>query len=164
MRRDRTAGTIASAMKRYMDKVVTRCDHWTVAHTAKSPGIYQTPSYGIKQQFAVPEDHSKPMSPADVNKLQQLTESVIYYTRAIDPTYMHETYKIGSEQAFAFKSILAKTQRLLEYARAYPDSEFVFCKSKMELIVQSDASYKSRKRARSVAGFLMYFGDTTNAL
>ena len=34
----------------------------------------------------------------------------------------------------------------------------------MELIVQSDASYNSRKQARSVAGFLMYFGDAKNAL
>jgi len=31
--------------------------------------IYQPPSYGIKQQFTVPEDHSKPLSTADVNKL-----------------------------------------------------------------------------------------------
>ena len=164
MRRDRSAGTIACAMKGYMDKVITRFDNWAGTRSAKSPGIYQPPSYGIKQQFTAPEDHSKPLSPADINTLQQLIGSVLYYTRAIDPTYMHEVNKLGSEQASATESILPQAQRLLEYARAYPDSELVFRKSKMELIVQTDASYNSRKQARSVAGFLMYFGDAKNAL
>jgi len=77
---------------------------------------------------------------------------------------MNETNKLGSEPAFATKSILPQAQYLLEHARAYPDSELVFRKSKMELIVQSDASYNSSKQARSVASFLMYFGDAENAL
>ena len=53
---------------------------------------------------------------------------------------MHETNKLGSEQAHATINILPKAQRILEYCRAYPDSELVFRKSKMELIIQSDAS------------------------
>ena len=77
---------------------------------------------------------------------------------------MHEVNKPGSEQASATESILPQAQRFLEYARAYPDSELVFRNSKMELIVQADASYNSRKQARSVEGFLMYFGGATNAL
>ena len=77
---------------------------------------------------------------------------------------MHEINKLGSEQSEATESILPRAQRLLEYARAYPDSELVFRKSKMELIIQADASYNSRKGARSVAGFLMYFGDASAAL
>ena len=74
MRRDRSAGDIRCAMKGYMGKMVTRFDNW--ASTAKSPGIYQPPSYGIKQQFTALEDHSKPPSPVDVNTLQQLFGSV----------------------------------------------------------------------------------------
>ena len=84
MRRDRAAGTIACAMKGYIDKVIARFDNWAGTRSAKSPGIYQSPSYGTKQQFTAPEDHSKPLSPADVNTLQQLIGSVLYYTRAID--------------------------------------------------------------------------------
>jgi hypothetical protein len=77
---------------------------------------------------------------------------------------MHEVNKLGSEQASATESILPQAQRLLEYARAYPDSELVFRKSKMELIVQSNASYNSSQKARSVADFIMYFGDAANTL
>jgi len=96
MRRDRAAGEIACAMKEYMCKVVTRFDNLAGTGTAKLPGIHQPPPFDIKQQFIAPEDHSKPLSPTDVNKLQQLVGSVLYYTCAIDPTYMHETDKLGS--------------------------------------------------------------------
>jgi len=48
--------------------------------------------------------------------------------------------------------------------QCYLDSELVFCKSEMELIIQSDASYISRKQTRSVAGFLKCFGKTANSL
>ena len=68
-----------------MGKVVTHFDNSAGTHTAKSPGIYQLPSYRIKQ---APEDHSEPLSPAVVNTLQQLVGNVLYYTRAIAPTYM----------------------------------------------------------------------------
>jgi len=77
---------------------------------------------------------------------------------------MHKTNKLGFEQASTTESILPKARRLLEYAPAYPDSELVFCKSKIEHIVKTVASYNFRKRAFLVAGLLIYFGYTTNSL
>ena len=113
-----------------MDKLVNRFDTRVSIRTTKSPGIYQSPSYGTKKQFTDPKYHSKPLSPTDINT-HQLIGIVLYYTRAIDPTYMHEINKLGSKQASATERILPKAQRLLEYSRAYPDLELVFCKSKM---------------------------------
>jgi len=101
MRRSQTAREIACDMKGYMGNVVTRFDNWTGTRTAKSPGIHQPPS---------PEGHSKPLSPADVNTLQQLVGSVLYYTRAIDPTYIYETNELSPKQPSATKSIILPTK------------------------------------------------------
>jgi len=164
IRRDKTNKLVGLSMRGYLDRLIARFDHWAGTRTANSPGIYQPPSYGIKTQYAEIEDTKEKLSPADTLTLQQLVGGMLYYTRAIDATSMHETNKLGSDQSTATETILPRCQRLLEYCRAYPDSELVFRKSKMELIIQSDASYNSRKGARSVAGFLMYFGDAANAL
>jgi len=164
IRRDKTNKLAGLSMRGYLDRLITRFDHWAGTRTAHSPGIYQPPSYGVKTQYAEPEDTKEKLSAADTLTLQQLVGGMLYYTRAIDATSMHETNKLGSDQSTATETILPRCQRLLEYCRAYPDSELVFRKSKMELIIQSDASYNSRKGARSVAGFLMYFGDAANAI
>ena len=50
------------------------------------------------------------------------------------------------------------------YARAYPANAVVFHKSKMDLILQTDASYLSRSNSRSVAGGIGYFGDASNPI
>jgi len=107
-------------MKGYVNKVLTRFDNWAGTRSAKSPGIYQPPSYGIKPQFTVPEDHSEPLPPADVNTLQQLIGSVLYYTRAIDPTYMHKINKLGSEQASATESIYCHKHNAYSNTHALP--------------------------------------------
>ena len=67
---DRAAGTIATSMKEYMDKMLHRFDTRGGTHTTKSSKIYQPPSYGLKQQFTDPGDRSKSLSPTDVDTLQ----------------------------------------------------------------------------------------------
>jgi hypothetical protein len=48
---------------------------------------------------------------------------------------------------------------LLAYASTYPDNQLVFHASDMVLEVQSDASFHSRSKGRSVAGGLGYLGS-----
>ena len=54
--------------------------------------------------------------------------------------------------------LLRDCERLLAYAASYPDNVLVYRASDMVLEVQSDASYLSRSRSRSVAGGLGYLG------
>jgi len=70
--------------------------------------------------------------------------NMLFYSTKIDTTN-----KLGPEQVSATKSILSKAQRLLEYARTYPDAELVFREIILELIVQSYAMYISRNEACS---------------
>ena len=50
-------------------------------------------------------------------------------------------------------------QRLIDYFRLYPNNYLVYTACDMILHIQSDASYLSRRHARSVAGGLFYLGN-----
>ena len=65
-------------------------------------------------------------------------------------------------QANATERVRDQAIRLLQYAAAYPNNAVVYHKSKMHVILQSDASYLSRSKSRSVAGGIGYFGDAND--
>ena len=93
--------------------------------------------------------------------LQEIVGCLLYYGRAVDSSLLHEINKLGSIQTTATQAIKPAVRRLLEYARAYSDSELVFRKSNMHVIIQTDASYLSRPNSKSVAGCIIYFGDAS---
>jgi hypothetical protein len=53
----------------------------------------------------------------------------------------------------------AVVDRLLAYFRNYPDNLLVLKACDMRLHTQSDASYGTRSRGRSVAGGIVYLGN-----
>jgi hypothetical protein len=83
---------------------------------------------------------------------------MLYYARAVDPTMLPTTNHIASLQAQPTLAVKEQAIRLLQY----PNNAIVFKKSKMHVILQVDASYLSRSKARSVAGGIAYFGDAAN--
>jgi hypothetical protein len=87
---------------------------------------------------------------------------MLYYARAIDPTMLTTTNTIASLQSNPTQAVRAQAVRLLQCATAYPNNAIVYTKSKMHVILQVDASYLSRSKARSVAGGVAYFGDAAN--
>ena len=158
---DRQAQTITISMPGYIEKMLTRFSAWLGDKTAPSPGIYHPPTYGAKTQYATIDD-TEPLSADDIKTLQAVVGSFLYYARATDPTMLTHTNELGSEQAHATEAVKQKAIRLLQYAAAHPDHQIVYRKSKMDLILQGDASYLSRSKARSVAGGIAYFGDADN--
>jgi hypothetical protein len=148
-------------MPGYIEKMLTRFSAWLGDKTAPSPGIYHPPTYGAKTQYATIDD-TEPLSADDIKTLQAVVGSFLYYARATDPTMLTHTNELGSEQAHATEAVKQKAIRLLQYAAAHPDHQIVYRKSKMDLILQGDASYLSRSKARSVAGGIAYFGDADN--
>jgi hypothetical protein len=76
---------------------------------------------------------------------------MLYYARAVDPTMLTTTNTIASLQTTPTQAVRAHAVRLLQYAAACPNNAIVHTKSKMHVILQVDASYLSRSKARSVA-------------
>jgi hypothetical protein len=48
--------------------------------------MWNPPVYGAKTQYVENETTRPALSPKDINKLQQLTGTLLYYARAVDPT------------------------------------------------------------------------------
>lgn len=158
---DKTKQTISISMPGYIARVLERFKDWAGTRLASTPGIYKAPTYGAKVQSAI-IDNTAPLSPKDTTILQEITGSLLYYARAVDPTMLTATNAVASSQATPTQLVREQAIRLLQYARAFPDNRVVFHKSKMHFIIQSDASYLSRSKARSVAGGIGYFGDANN--
>jgi hypothetical protein len=94
--------------------------------------------------------------------VQKVVGSLLYYARIIDHSMLTEVTAIGSEVANVTKSTIEKVKKLLNYAATYKDNKVIYNKSKMILRIQSDASYLSRSKSRSVGGGIAYLINNEN--
>ena len=155
---DDTAHTVALTMPGYIDKVLQRfAPH--IKNGASTPAIYTPPSYG-PLDHTVTNDLSSPLSPTAVKILQEQVGCLLYYARGVDATILPAVNHIASLQSNPTESVSAAMHRLLRYCSQFPNNALVFTACDMRLFIQSDASYLSRPKARSVAGGVFYLGNT----
>jgi hypothetical protein len=57
----------------------------------------------------------------DINKLQQLTGTLLYYARAVDPTLIMPINVLASEQSKATNVTADKVIKLLNYCNTHPE-------------------------------------------
>jgi hypothetical protein len=104
---------------------------------------------------------SPALSDKDVNKLQQLTGSILHYASAVDPTLIMPINVLASEQSNATEVNADKVIKLLNYCNTHPETKIRYHASEMILDIHSDASYLSENEAKSRAGGFFYMGNTT---
>jgi hypothetical protein len=66
---------------------------------------------------------SPTLSDKDVNKLQQLTGTLLYYARAVDPTLIMPINVLASEQSNATEVAAYKVIKLLNYCNTHPETK-----------------------------------------
>jgi hypothetical protein len=66
---------------------------------------------------------SPALSDNDVNKLQQLTGTLLYYATAVDPTLIMPINVLASEQSKATDITADKVIKLLNYCNTHPDTK-----------------------------------------
>jgi hypothetical protein len=81
-----------------INKALTRSHEWTGTKHTRLSGVYKTSEYGVRVQYAA-EDATASLNKADIKMLQEVVRSLLYYTRAVDPTMLTTTNTIASEQA-----------------------------------------------------------------
>jgi hypothetical protein len=108
------------------------------------------------------ETTSPALSDKDVNKLQQLTGTLLYYARAVDPTLIMPINVLASEQSRATSTTAEKVIKLLNYCNTHPETKIRYHASGMILHIHSDASYLSKKEAKIRAGGFFYMYSSTN--
>jgi hypothetical protein len=94
--------------------------------------------------------------------LQQLTGTLLYYARAVDPTLIMPINVLASEQSKATAVTAYKVIKLLNYCNTHPEKKIRYHASDMILHTHSDDSYLSEKEAKSREGVFFYMGSSTN--
>jgi hypothetical protein len=145
-------GYIKSALHKYQHAAPARPEH--------APHTWNPPIYGAKTQYVEDETTGPALSDKDVNKLQQLTGTLLYYTRDVDPTLITPINVLASEQSKATAATAEKVIKLLNYCNTHPETKIRYHASAMILHIHSDASYLSEKEAKSRAGGFFYMGSS----
>jgi hypothetical protein len=148
-------------MPGYIKAALHKYQHPAPAHPEHAPHTSNPPIYGAKTQFVDDKTTSPALSDKDVNKLQQLTGTLLYYARAVDPTLIIPINILASEQSNATEVTSDKVIKLINYCNTHPETKIRYHASDMILHIHSDASYLSENEAKSRAGGFFYMDSNT---
>jgi hypothetical protein len=132
--------TVDLSMPGYIKAVLHKYQHPAPARPEHAPITWNPPIYGAKTQFVNKTTPSPALSNKDVNKLQQLTATLLYYARVVDPTLIIPINVLASEQSNATEITADKVIKLLNYCNTHPDTKIRYHASDMILHIHSDAS------------------------
>jgi hypothetical protein len=153
--------TVDLYMPGYIKAALHKYQHPAPARPEHAPYTWNPPIYGAKTQFVTETTTSPALSDKEINKLQQLTGTLLYYTRAIDPTLIMPINVLASEQSTATHVTADKVIKLLNYCNTHPESKIRYHSSDMILHIHSDASYLSEDEAKSRSRGFFYMGNAT---
>ena len=128
---------------------------------ASTPSCYSPPNYKNATAQTATVDSSPYASPTQQHELQVVVGTLLYYARTVDPSILTAVHELGSVQAKPTINDMKKMERLLQYVSTHQQNGIRYHASNMQLQIQSDASYLSRPKSRSVLGGLHYLGSTT---
>jgi hypothetical protein len=146
------------SMPGYVSNVLSKFQHDAPRHPQHTPSKYVMPVYGAKTQYAT-KDETPPLTAKQCLTIQKVTGSVLYYARAVEPTFLMPLNYIATEQTKSTEKTQATTNQLLDYLAAHPDATIRYHASDMILHIHSDASYLSVSNARSRLGGLFFCSD-----
>ena len=106
---------VTLTMPGYVDKLLRRVKPEDIkgAHT---PAIYIPPNYKTNVTQRATMDTSKLASASEQKYLQSVIGTLLYYSRAVDPTLCTASHELGSIQSAPTQNDLIKLDRLLAYA------------------------------------------------
>jgi hypothetical protein len=120
--------------------VLRNFQHDAPKYPQHTPSTYITPVYGANTQYAT-QDETPPLTAKQCLNIQKVTGSVLFYTRALDPTVLMPLNDIATEQTKATGKTQAATNQLLDYLATHPDDNIRYYASDMILHIHSDTSY-----------------------
>jgi hypothetical protein len=88
--------------------------------------------------------------------------TLLYYSRADDPTLIMPINVLAYAQSKATAITADKVIKLLNYYTTHPETKIRYHASNMIIYIHSDASYISEKEAKSREGGFFYMGSRIN--
>ncbi len=117
-----------------------------------SPHPHVAPTYGAKAQYVEPDEISTPLDKEGKKYIQAVTGTLLYYSRAVDPTMLVALNAIATQQASPTQKTLERVKQLLDYCASQEEAVITYHASDMILAIHSDAGYLNESKARSRAG------------
>jgi hypothetical protein len=111
-------------MPGYIDKLLQRFQHRLIKQS-KSPSIYVAPKFGCHVQYPAIDD-SPALAAAEITELQEIVGCVLYYAMALDVTMITSACAISSDQSTPTQQLNQQADRLLAYAKSYPNNKLVY--------------------------------------
>jgi hypothetical protein len=115
--------TMDLSMPGYIKAALHKYQHAAPARPEHAPHAWNPPIYGAKTQYVEDETTSPALSNKDVTKLKQLTGTLLYYARAVDPTLIMPINVLESEQSRATEVTADKVTKLLNYCNTHPETK-----------------------------------------
>jgi hypothetical protein len=113
--------TCGISMPGCVSNVLSKFQHYAPKHPQHTASQYVTPVYGAKTQYST-KDETPPINAKQCLTIQKVTGSVLYYTRAVDPTILMPLNDIATEQTKATEKTQAATNQMLDYLPTHPDA------------------------------------------
>jgi hypothetical protein len=145
------AKELAISMPNYIHKLLERHHIDLDGPCTYSPAPYKFVPNGKQSNLNIEPDLSTLTDDAQ-QFIRRVVGSTLYYSRAVDPTMLCDTNRLGSQVGKATQTTETNTKHLLQYAATYPVVQTIFRASDMILRITSDASYSSESESRSRAG------------
>jgi len=140
------------SMPGYISKALQRFGHERPRRLQNSPHPHVAPPYGAKAQYVEPDEISTPLDKEGKKYIQAVTGTLLYYSRAVDPTMLVALNAIATQQASPTQKTLERVKQLLDYCASQEEAVITYHASNMILAIHSDAGYLNESKARSRAG------------
>jgi hypothetical protein len=139
-------------MPGYIEKALQRFGHEHPRRLQFSPHPHVAPTYGAKTQFVEPEVQSAPLNKEGQKYVQAVVGTLLYYSRAVDPTMLVALNAIATQQASPTERTMDRVRQLMDYASSQEEAVLTYHASDMVLAIHSDAGYLNESKSRSRAG------------
>ena len=136
-------------MPGYIESLLARLHHKPPKKPVDAPNQWRKPTYGRTQQLSVPQDSSPRLTPAAAVLLQSTVGSLLFYSRAVDPSMLPGLNEISTQQSDPTINTQKKVLHLLDYVATHSNATIRYHASEMCLHVDSDAAYLVLPKARS---------------
>ncbi len=138
-------------MPGYINKALLRFGHERPRRLQNSPHPHVVPTYGAKAQYVENETPSTPLDKVGQKYIQAVTGTLLYYSRAVDPTMLIALNAIATQQASPTRKTMERVKQLLDYCASQEEAILTYHASDMILAIHSDAGYLNETKARSQA-------------
>ncbi len=118
---DRVARHVTLTMPGYIDKLLRKTKPEGIKGVS-TPATYTPPNYKSAGAQRATTDTSAYVSESEKKYLQSAIGTLLYYSRAVDPTMCTAFHELGSIHAAPTQNDMAELDRLLQYAAAHKNN------------------------------------------